>query len=203
MLNTKTERGIFIIIFVIILFVVSLYATQLKYNTLPINKGLSAEQVIEQEYPELKRNELQYKYVVIDKYLFVCRETYGGVLDFSFAFKNENSGFMFDIPGLKTGGTGIIIKSNGVNLPDSSIFYIIYKVQSDYIVEIEDLKNLDLSIFCDENQLDHMAIEGQIGQYWVIVIKDIDSPKEIYCLYKGEKLEILNSADIKALFGEE
>ena len=202
MLSFKAERIVFAVIFVLCLFWVGSYATGLKYNELAINKELTPEQVIEQKYPKISDKNLRYKYEIIDDFMFVCVETLKGRCHLDYAFCNENSGYMFDIPGLKF-WSHQELKSGIIELPNGGFFYHLFKVKSKYIIEIIDLSKLDIDIFCNSIELSPLTFEGSSDQYWVTVTDNLEEIDELYCIYQDEKIHILNGYELKALLGEE
>ena len=199
MLHYKAERAIFIIIFLVCFIVVGFYATDLKYNVLPLNKGLTPEQVIENEFPQTGDKDLNYKYKIDGDYLFVCWESGYNLCNFDFALRNHNSGFMFDVPGIKFGSNS---KTNiGVfELDKKSITSVIYKTDHHYIIEFHEIQKSDIHIFLNDTKIEPFTFDDAVNQYWVAVIADTDTMVEINCIYQGQRTHIFNADEIKSMF---
>ena len=167
MLNHKLEKAIFIVIFIVVAVVIGYYATQMKAYILPINSELTPEKVIKLEYPEIERKHLDYHYFIKDDFLFLCFESETGYSDFDIAFRNEESGFMFDVPGSTV---GLIYKSQNkytVLKNGPIINAYIRKYNNKYaVIILEPLDNSRVDVYINNKEMQELSFEGASNAVW-------------------------------------
>jgi len=201
MLNSKAEKTIFIMIFIAFYIIFGYYAAQIKAYELPINKGLTPEQIIESEFSNIKQQNLNYKYFIKDDFLFVSIDYNTGYCDYDIAVKNKNSGFMFDVPGTIV---GLIYQRKDIYtmLKDDKILQTtIYKYGSKYAIVISDLFNRDINIYINDEEIDPFTFNNCLNTCWADVFSDVSKEFEIYCVYEGYRYHLVNETEIKAKFG--
>lgn len=198
MLPIKLERAIFITIFIICLLACTYFATQIKVSELPINAGLTPEQVIESEY-----GKTQYEYKIYDDLMFVCTYNAGSSW-LNYAFKNDNSGYMFEIPGFFI-GPAVQQVSEYIGATDEGplmVSVLCYKTK--YYVRIADTfsKKGNIEFYKNREKLEALSFENAENQYWVCELEELSSFNEIQGYYKGEKIKIVDVNNLEALNGE-
>jgi hypothetical protein len=144
------------------------YATLIKAGYLPINKGMTPEEVIESEF-----GDFNYKYKIYDDIMFVCIDSSQNGSELKFAFRNDHSGFMFQVPGYFSGS--LINGKNKVVYINESLYPIycfVGKVHSKYYITITDLHNQNTHFYKDGKVMDLLDSESAGQKYWVTVIDD-------------------------------
>jgi len=204
MIHFKTERVIFAVLFIVLVLVAGLIATNIKENDLDINKGKTPEEIIEETFPELNTKGLQYSFEVVDDFLFVYMETVTGHCDFDFGYKTEHSNYYFKIPGFSFFSERYNFKQGATELSDDELlYYYIYQIDSKYVVEIADLfGKRDIDIYNNGDLIKPRGFEGTLNQYWTMVIADLNSTERynVSCIYQGKEIHIINSEEIKSLY---
>lgn len=203
MINYRVERVIFIVLFIVLFLATGLITTNIKKNALDINKGKTPEEVIEEAFPELKAKGLQYRFEIVDDFLFVYMETVTGHCNFDFAYKTKNSNYYFKIPGFSFFSERYNFKQGVIELSENELlYYYIYQIDSKYIIEIADLfGKRDIKIYLNEKEIDNKELENVLNQYWTIVFTDLNQSIEITCVYEGDETLVIDSKKIKSLYG--
>jgi|AGTN01.3.fsa_nt_gi hypothetical protein len=202
MLNRKVEKAVFAIIFLVLYLIIGNISTNIKINNLEINKGKSPEQIIEEEYPDLKKSDLQYKYIINGDFLFVCMETKTGYCQLDFARRTRNSGYFFKVPGLSF-GPNYNIKYGTVNLGEDKLLnYYVYKIQSKYVIEIADLfGKRSIEVYNNQDKIGALSLDNALNQYWAVVLNDLDILQDITCIYGNNEIHIIDNEEVKLLYG--
>jgi hypothetical protein len=189
----KLERAIFIVIFIFCLLACIFFATPIKANQLPINIGLTPEQVIETKY-----GDMPFKYKIYDNLMFVCINNAGNC-GLNYAFKNDNSGFMFELPGFYIGSI-IQQVAQYIGVTDEEpVMISVLSYKAKYYVTIADTfsEKGDIVFYKNGEKFEALSFENARNQYWVFELEDLSSFNEIEGYYKGEKIKIedLNRID--------
>jgi hypothetical protein len=202
MLNHNVEKAIFIVLFAALFWALGSVATGIKENVLGINQGKTPEQVIEEEYPELEEKGLQYRYVTEDDFLFVCYELETGYCQFNFAYRTDNSGYFFQVPGLAF-GPNFAVKPLSLELNQNELlYYSVYKVRGNYFVEVADLfGKRDIQVLQNGEPMEALTFDNTANQYWAVNAGDLDTPIAVSGRYKGKEFSIINTDEIIALYG--
>lgn len=203
MLNKNLEKFIFIVIFIIFFLITGIFATQIKINDLEINKGKTPEQVIEETYPEIVEKGLEYKYVIINDFLFVCIESETRYCEMQFAYKTSNSGYIFNVPGISVNSHLFHRKHGTIQVAEKEwLHYLIYRVQSKYIIIITDVFGKSkIQIYDNRVPAEILTFDNALDQYWAIVITDLEVPHDITFVYEGKEYQITDTEEIKSFFG--
>jgi hypothetical protein len=202
MLPIKLERAIFIIIFIVCLQACVIFTSQVKANELPINKGMTPEQVIESEYIKQSGN-LNYKYIIMGNIMFVCHEESPGFCSLGVAFRNPSSGFMFKVPGLFSWP----IRNERNSYIDTGDAYMLgYTIgiysSGYYIVIYDTFKKRDIDFYIDKKEMDMLELDNNTQRYWVGVINDLSDFNEVIGNYNSKQIHIIDAKELKAIFGE-
>lgn len=207
MLENKVERALFICILVICFFVAGFFGTKFKLLNLPINKGLSAEQIIEDEFKDVISNDKNYRYLIRENFLFTAIKRETGYWQFEIAVRNENSGFIFDAPGISIGPSSIY-KSK--SLPDislgtgNSIGATILKFKTSYAVIIGKWQGLKgIKVYANGKELESLTGDPVYNDYWFYVTDDLSEEIDLHCVFNQKEYHFANNEEIKALFKEE
>lgn len=203
MINVKLERALFIIVFIICVFTCMYFSTQIKINVLPINKGLSPEQAIESEYKDLSAGGLAYKYIILDNIMFVVVDMKTGYCHISHAYRNDNSGFMFKVPGFVFKPT-IDYRVKRLYIEKTNpLILTIKKNDNKFYISLEDPFNKrDIEVLYDEVTLDAISFPDVNNQYWVCAVENISKFKKIECFYNGEKIKLIDADELRAMYEE-
>lgn len=201
MINVRWERALFIILFVVCLVIVGMQFIQIK-ATLPINAGMTPEQVIKVTYPKIVQDDRNYKYTIIDDYLFLCVETKPGYYDFDIGYRNDQSGFILELPGLVTGD---IYKKEHKVVPLNGHRNIYVGVRryfkSDFVITIIPININDIEFFSNDIKMESIYGDWNDDTRWIDVI-DLSKDIEIHAVSKGEKIYVINLDEIREMFGE-
>ena len=204
MLNSKIEKMIFIIVYIVLFVVAGYYATQIKANYLPINIDMTPEQIIEAEFKEIDRENLHYSYLIKDDFLIACIESTTGHSSVHVALKNDISGFMFDVPGTTVGSIYNDKYLNTIFDDDSILLTTILKYKSKYVVLIGDLlQKRDIDVYVNNEKLEPLNSSNAIDTCWADVLSDSSKAFEIYCVFEGQTYHIVDNQEINDLFGGE
>ena len=203
MLNRNLEKFIFVVIFIVIFLITLNFATQIKINELSINEGKTPEQVIGEAYPDIIDKGLEYKYVIVDDFLFVCIEWETRYSEMHFAYKTSNSGYIFNVPGMSVNSHLFHYKHSIIQLSEKELLhYFIYRVQSKYIIEIADsFGKSNIQIYDNQVPVEVLTFDDALDQHWAIVISDLESPHDITFVYEGQNHHITDTEEIKSFFG--
>jgi hypothetical protein len=189
------------IIFIALYVVIGYYATQIKAYELPINKNLSPEQIIESEFADIKQYNQDYNYFIKDDFLFVSIKHSTGFCNYDIAFKNKNSGFMFNVPGTIVGSIYQRININTMLKDNKAVESTIKKYGEKYVIVISDLFNRDIDIYIDDVKIDPFTFDDCTNTCWADVFLDLSDECEIYGVFEGDKYHIANNTEIKSYFG--
>ena len=204
MLNSKFEKMIFIIVYIVLFVVAGYYATQIKANYLPINIDLTPEQIIEAEFKEIDRENLHYSYLIKDDFLIACIESTTGQGTLHTAYKNDISGFMFDIPGTTVGSIRESRHSYTILKDDSVLFITILKYKSKYVILIEDLlQKREIDVYVNDEILVPLTTSYENNTCWADVLSDSSKVFETKCVFEGNTYHIVDNQEINDLFGGE
>lgn len=203
MLNKNLEKFIFIVLFVLIFLISGFFATQIKINDLEINIGKTPEQVIEEAYPEIDDKEREYKYVTIDDFLFVCIESETRYSEMHFAYKTNNSGYIFNVPGMSVNAHMFHRKHGIIQLAEREwLHYFIYHVRSKYLVEITDaFGKSNIQLYDNQTPIKALTFDNALNQHWAVVIPDLETHHNISFVYEGKEYPVTDTEKIKSFFG--
>ncbi len=199
MISNKLEKIIFIIISIILYVFFGYFATQIKADYLPINNNLTPEELIQAEF---KGNYSEYKYFIKDSFLFACIKTDNGFNSYNIAFKNNRSGFMFNVPGTVIGSIYQVKYFYTVLNDDNKIISTqIRKYNSKYVISIRYDFQEEIEIFIDDKKLEPFSFEDSPNTLWGDVIYNINNDMKLYCVYQGQKYNIVDYNEIINKFG--
>ena len=194
MLTRKAETILFVLIFIICGCLVGSCMTNYYFNEFPINQGRTPVQLIEQENEFVAENDLDYKYIIKDGYLFYHIDgsysidgqhiTYG-----NFAWRNKNSGFIFK--------SNAPFYLNSIKLTDEKTAVLhIKRFGSDYVVYIDGKKNDDIIYYNGDKIMDALTFNDARGIVWFDVITDISEFQEITYKSNGKMTTLFDKEDL-------
>lgn len=205
MIRKGWEIAIFIAIFVICGLLILSPIMRWKAS-LPINAGLTAEQVIEQEYPHVAQQEYNYDYTTKDNYMFLFVDKADAKEDsigynFYIGFKNSQSGYILKLPGLNFGDIyDLKVDANRLDNEEVLSLQVRRYFGSEYVIMLEQRNANGIEFFVNGEEMDSITYEGDTK--WIDVAKDLTDDFEIYAMYEGEKIDVVNGSQIISGFEE-
>lgn len=202
MIGRKLEIAVFVVIFFVCLFLTIPPILRIKAATLPINVGMSADEVIKEAHPDIEQKGYDYRYTTQGDYLFVYVMTDNGISEFNVGYKNDVSGYILNLPGL-VGGDIADSRMGMITLGEDQALSILVKryFDTDYIIMITELNKPDVTVYVDGVEMETISSPGGDVR-WVHVITDLSQVNEIYAMYKGEKIHIASGQQIEKAFKE-
>lgn len=205
MIRKGWEIAIFVAIFVISGLLILSPMMRWKAS-LPINAGMTAEQIIEQEYPHVAQQEYDYVYTTKDNYLFLfvdkadAREDSIGY-NFDIGFKNSQSGYIVKLPGLNFGDIyDLKVAVTRLNNEEVLSLQVRRYFGSEYVIMLEQKDADGIEFFVNGEQMDSITYRNDTK--WIDVVKNPTNDFKIYAMYEGEKIDIANGSQIKSAFKE-
>lgn len=199
------KKGFEITIFVLIFLVSAILFGQFLLHQkaeLPLNVGITPEEVILSTYPEIEKEDLEYNYNIQNGYLLLYRETTDGKCEFEVGYKNDNSGYILELPGIFVRGSYIYdFKSFSIELENKSAVSIhAYKYFDDYILEFRFIGEGDAEFFCDMIKIEPFICEATGKSKNIIVINDTSKTYMFTCDYNGKMYDLADTERIIDLF---
>ena len=198
------KRGFEITIFILIFFITGIllmpFFLQMKAK-LPLNAGMTTEEVIISTYPELKDKDLYYNYKIENGYLLLYRETLDGNCKFEIGYKNDNSGYIIELPGVFLRGDISKIKTYITELENGFAVSInINKYFDSYILEFVRIGREDAEFYCNSNIIEPFMCEATGESKYILVIEDISQNYRFTCQSNGKTYDLVDMQTILDLY---
>lgn len=207
MIRKGWEITIFIIIFISCGLI--LLSPILRWKaTLPINRGMTAEEVIFETYPQLEKYECEYEYYAKWDYLFVFTETFDKFekkynYQFDIGYKNRNSGYILKLPGM-TFGEIYDYKVGVITLDNKEVisFEIRRYFKTDYVIIFKERNAKGAEFFVNDKPMDRITFKKHNQTRWVYVTNNISQNFKIYAIYKDQVIDLIDASQIRNAFEE-
>ena len=166
---------------------------------MPINAGMTLEEVIESNYPDIEKDD--YKYIIQDNFAFITIEPQEGKGFFKVAYKNDTSGYILELPGMLQGiiydreSKPVLYKDSALAIPNYYKYFDKY-----YVVELSGFGLVDVEFYCKEKDLITLTLEDSGETKWYMVVSDLSEDFEIMCDFKSDAIHVINKQELLDLF---